>query len=77
MSRDFDFVCHECRAENHEACVGVPCRCPCPDPARRPNTMHQVEDHFVYVDRDGRTWELRPTEDPHTGPFTISLLSQP
>jgi hypothetical protein len=25
--------CYECRDNNHEQCIGIPCLCPCPGPS--------------------------------------------
>ena len=29
-SRGEVFVCYECKDDNCESCVGIPCMCPCP-----------------------------------------------
>lgn len=35
IDQDF-FVCYECRAENCDHCIGIPCMCPCPIPMTEP-----------------------------------------
>lgn len=44
LSADGRFgFCYRCRADNHSACVGVPCECPC-DEGRPAQSHGQLDD---------------------------------
>ena len=54
-----DFVCYECKDNNHTHCVGVPCNCKCPaQPALEPADQSSTGKELVWMDESHGRWAV-------------------